>query len=375
MSILQYPRRHKTSISILLHIAGWVLFFLLTSLAQPSFEGRKLFSRDFFKIEEFHFVILLLQIILFYLNAFWLYPKLAAKNHYVLLAFAWVGVFFLFSLLFHLIMQTAWMQHSMPMRNMPMPPNLQSSNNQFQPVGNGPAPPMRNPSFLFPIFPFINMLALSVSYRLIADSIQVERASREKENENLKTELSFLRSQISPHFLFNMMNSMVAMARLKSEGLEPSLIKLSGMLRYMLYKTDESKVPMSTEIEYLKSYIDLQRLRFDGSIAITQKIEDDGSVNTIEPMLLIPFVENGFKHGSTYINNPALDMYLEIKNKLLTFKTCNRYSKDAEEVKDDSSGIGLANVRRRLQLLYADCHTMKIDDKNDWFCVTVTIQF
>ncbi len=370
MSILQYPRRHKTGFSILLHIAGWVLFFLLTSLAQPSFEGKKLFSRDFFRIEEFHFIILLLQIILFYLNAFWLFPKLAAGKYYVWLAFAWIGLFFLFSLLFHLIMQTPWMQHNMQMRNMPMPPN-----GSFQPGANGGGQPKRGPSFLFPIFPFINMLALSVSYRLIADSIQKERVSREKENENLKTELSFLRSQISPHFLFNMMNSMVAMARLKSEQLEPSLIKLSGMLRYMLYKTDESKVPINTEIEYLKSYIDLQRLRFDGSIAITQKIEDDGSVFTIEPMLLIPFVENGFKHGSTYINDPALDIYLEIKKGLLTFRTCNRYSKDAEEVKDDSSGIGLANVRRRLELLYGDCHTMKIDDKNDWFCVTITIKF
>ena len=373
MSILQYPRRHKTSFSILLHIAGWVLFFLLTSLAQPSFEGKKLFSREFFRIEEFHFVILLLQIVFFYLNAFWLYPKLAVNNHYVLLVFTWVGFFFVFSLVFHLIMQTDWMQHNMQMRNSRMQ-NMPPPDGGFQPGENGPKPP-RNPSFLFPVFPFINILALSVSYRLIADSIQKERVSREKENENLKTELSFLRSQISPHFLFNMMNSMVAMARLKSEQLEPSLIKLSGILRYMLYKTDESKVPISTEIEYLKSYIDLQRLRFDGSIAITQKIADDGSVNTIEPMLLIPFVENGFKHGSTYINNPALDIYLEIKNKLLTFKTCNRYSKDAEEVKDDSSGIGLTNVRRRLELLYANCHTLKIDDKNDWFCVTITIKF
>lgn len=168
---------------------------------------------------------------------------------------------------------------------------------------------------------------------------------------------------------------MVAMARLKSEQLEPSLIKLSGMLRYMLYKTDESKVPINSEIEYLKSYIDLQRLRFDESIAITENISDDGSVSDIEPMLLIPFVENGFKHGSTSIENPALDIFLEIKNKVLTFKTCNRYNKNVQEVKDDSSGIGLVNVRRRLQLLYANCHTMQIDDQNNWFCVTITIKF
>jgi two-component system, LytTR family, sensor kinase len=367
MSILQYPRQNRTGMIILLHIAGWVLFFLLTSLAQPSFEGRKIFSRDFFKIERFHFVVLLLQVVLFYLNAFWLYPRLTAKKHYVWLIFTWVGVFFLFSLIFHWLMQTEWVMAGrnafMPQNNMP-PPN-----------GNMDHMPRHKPFFLFPIFPFINVVALSVSYRVLADSIQKERVAREKENENLKTELSFLRSQISPHFLFNMMNSMVAMARLKSEQLEPSLIKLSGILRYMLYKTDESKVPMSIEIEYLKSYIDLQRLRFDGSIAITQKIQDDGSVDTIEPMLLIPFVENGFKHGSTYIDNPAMDIFLGIKNRLLTFKTCNRYSKDVQEVKDDSSGIGLANVRRRLELLYANCHTIKIDDKNDWFCVTITMRF
>jgi two-component system, LytTR family, sensor kinase len=353
---------------ILLHIAGWVLFFLLTSLAQPSFEGRKIFSREFFHIDRFHLTGILFQVVLFYANAYWIFPKLARKKHYVYLVLVWIGIYFLFSAVFHWIMQSGFLANLKPRGAQPPPIPIK----EIMPDGTVRT---RRPHFLFPIFLFLNIIAISVSFRLIIDSIRKDRVAQEKENENLKTELSFLRSQISPHFLFNMMNSMVAMARLKSEQLEPSLIKLSGMLRYMLYKTDESKVPMSTEVEYLKSYIDLQRLRFEDSIAITQKIEDDGSVNTIEPMLLIPFVENGFKHGSTHITDPALDIFLEIKNKLLTFKTCNRYSNNGEELKDDSSGIGLANVRRRLELLYADCHTMKIDDKNDWFCVTVTIRF
>lgn len=368
MSILQYPKRNRKSIVVLLHIAAWLLFFFITSLAQPSFEGRKVFSKEFFHIDRFHLTGLLFQVVLFYINAYWIFPKLARKKHYVYLVLIWIGIYFLFSAIFHWIMQSGFLANLKPKNAQPQPMPA----TEIRPDGSVR---MRRPSFLFPIFLFLNIIALSVSFRLIIDSIRKDRTTQEKENENLKTELSFLRSQISPHFLFNMMNSMVAMARLKSEQLELSLIKLSGILRYMLYKTDESKVTISTEIEYLKSYIDLQRLRFDESIAITENIADDGSVADIEPMLLIPFVENGFKHGSTSIEDPALDISLEIKNKVLTFKTCNRYNKNTQEVKDDSSGIGLVNVRRRLQLLYTDCHTMHIDDKNNWFCVTITIRF
>src|SRR5205085_9613351 len=150
---------------------------------------------------------------------------------------------------------------------------------------------------LFNFFFVLFFLAASTAYCLVKDRIHNERIAHEKQTENLKTELSFLHSQVRPHFMFNIMNNMVALARKKSDILEPSLIKLSALLRYMLYETDE-KVPLKKEIEYLQSYIDLQRQRFGNTVHIRTSMQEEEQHYEIEPMLLIPFVENAFKHGT-----------------------------------------------------------------------------
>src|SRR6202035_5510007 len=113
---------------------------------------------------------------------------------------------------------------------------------------------------------FIFIVMGSTAFRVIADKIREQQQAKEKETENLKTELSFLRSQVSPHFMFNVLNNMVALARKKSDLLEPSLIKLSSLLRYMLYETDEDKVLLDKEIDYLKSFIELQSQRFGKNV-------------------------------------------------------------------------------------------------------------
>src|SRR5438876_199897 len=116
------------------------------------------------------------------------------------------------------------------------------------------------------IFPYLFILASSTAYATLLERQRTIKLTRQKETENLKTELLFLRSQVSPHFMFNVLNNMVALARKKSDLLEPSLIKLSALMRYMLYETDEAKVSLDKEIDYLQSYIDLQRQRFGTNI-------------------------------------------------------------------------------------------------------------
>jgi LytS/YehU family sensor histidine kinase len=226
--------------------------------------------------------------------------------------------------------------------------------------------------FSFNIYPIIFILALSNAYRMIQDRIKEDRLQKEKENENLKTELSLLRSQVSPHFMFNIMNNMVALARKKSDILEPSLIKLSSLLRYMLYETDE-RVALQKEIEYLQSYIDLQKQRFGNNVMIKtcmEKVEDSFE---IEPMLLIPFVENAFKHGTGLIENAEIDIELRTEKNRLSFSVRNKFNEASEEVKDKSSGIGLANVQRRLDLLYGNKHSLLITKQDGWFIISLQI--
>jgi two-component system, LytTR family, sensor kinase len=226
------------------------------------------------------------------------------------------------------------------------------------------------------IFPFSLIVAMSLSIRLLTDKSQIEQQQKERENETLKSELSFLRSQISPHFLFNVMNNVVALSRVQPKKVEPTLIQLSQLMRYMLYSSDEKKVSIAKEIDYLESYIALQKLRFGDSVEVV--FDKKGSFTEaafIEPMLLIPFVENAFKHGIGFVKQPKINIALSISDNTLSFSVLNPNDTQSIDVKDSDSGIGLKNVSRRLDLLYSDSHSLNITNNNGIFRVDLIIKF
>jgi len=173
--------------------------------------------------------------------------------------------------------------------------------------------------------------------------------------------------------MFNVLNNMVALARKQSDLLEPSLIKLSSLMRYMLYETDEAKVSLEKEAEYLQSYIDLQQQRFGKKVSINTNFHAADKSYFIEPMLLIPFVENAFKHGTGMIEQATINIDLKANNNVLYFTVQNKFNAQSNEIKDKASGIGLNNVERRLKLLYKGNHRFMIDKSNDFFTVTLEI--
>lgn len=144
-------------------------------------------------------------------------------------------------------------------------------------------------------------------------------------------------------------------------------------MRYITYETDEHKVLLHKEIEYLQNYIDLQQQRFGGKVKVNTCMKIPDEANDIEPMLLIPFIENAFKHGTGFIQDPQIDVNLPTSGKVLFFKVRNKFSEAAVEEKDGSSGIGLMNVTRRLNLLYPDKHTLLINRNEGWFSVSLEI--
>lgn len=227
----------------------------------------------------------------------------------------------------------------------------------------------------FGLFPLLFILALSLALRVTSDRLREERERKEQETENLKSELSFLRSQVSPHFLFNMMNNVVALSRVKPHLVEPTLIQLSHLMRYMLYESDGNKVSLEKEVEYLESYIALQKMRFGKSVNI--QFQKHNFENTeggdIEPMLLIPFAENAFKHGVGFIREPFIKIDIFIEDNKLIFKVINRFLPDSNEEKDEASGIGLRNVIRRLTLLYGANHQLSIEQDDELFKVNLNI--
>ncbi len=227
------------------------------------------------------------------------------------------------------------------------------------------------------IGPSMGMYVISCVYRVILDRIRIEKDQKERQAAQLATELKFLRSQISPHFLFNVLTNLVSLARKRSEKLEPSLIMLSDLMRYMLYDTQGKRVELKTEVEYLNSYVELQKLRFGSDVEIVSRIElkEQDQAYTIEPMLLIPFVENAFKHGVSVVDHPYIDIRLSVNGNQLTFEVRNAFDEAFAGGKEESSGLGLKNVVSRLDLLYAGNHDLSIRKDYNEFHVTLNLHF
>jgi sensor histidine kinase YesM len=339
----------KKWITMLLHTAAWVLLFSLPYLLRPQNNPNQP-AHPQSQNEVINTIIWftgdLMMIGFFYLNALLIIPRLFYKKKYTLYTLAIFGSFTIYVML-QWLLKISFTQADK---------NLEFRKHVF-----------------FSTFIFIFILACSIAYKTIKDKIIADNLAKEKENEYLKTELSLLRSQVSPHFMFNVLNNMVALARKQSDLLEPSLIKLSSLMRYMLYETDEEKVSLEKETEYLQSYIDLQRQRFSKKVIINVTMHPADKLYEIEPMLLIPFVENAFKHGTGIIEQAQIDIDLKAESNKVQFIVSNKYDPVSVEVKDKASGIGLVNVQRRLDLLYPKHHSLQITKNDNTFIVTLQI--
>lgn len=230
---------------------------------------------------------------------------------------------------------------------------------------------------------FLSMLNL-ITTAPIAWWIYRRRMSGEEEISMLKQELGqtsanfdFLRSQINPHFLFNALNTIYGTAiQENAERTGEGIEKLSDMMRYMLEDNMQEKIPLSREIEYLKNYISLQKLRTDATdqVQIQADIQEEAGNMEIAPMLLIPFVENAFKHGISFRERSIISVTLEIRENTLYFDVYNsKHRKQENDPEKNESGIGLENVRQRLQLQYPGTHELMIRETAKEFFVHLTI--
>ena len=173
--------------------------------------------------------------------------------------------------------------------------------------------------------------------------------------------------------MFNVLNNLVSLARKKSDKMESALLQLSSLLRYMLYEGNQGRISLSQEIKYLQGYIDLQKLRFGDDLAIEFNIKGEVDEFKLEPMLLIPFVENAFKHGMGTIENPSIRIDMEVIDNKLSFEVENDIPPVGES-KDVSSGIGLTNTKRRLDLLYQSLYNLRISQKNQKHLVELKLE-
>ncbi|NAS29851.1 histidine kinase [Flavobacteriaceae bacterium R38] len=239
-------------------------------------------------------------------------------------------------------------------------------------------PPMsRNiPSILIVVYLVVILVSafklLKHNYSSISENKELKNKLLEGQLKLKEQELYYLKMQIHPHFLFNTLNTLYGFALKKAEDTPDMILKLSNLLDYLLYQADKPMVSLEEEIEHIKDYIALEKMRFQNTLCTDFKI--NGSITHLEiaPMLLIPFVENSFKHGSIIDGKLHITMQLKIKDSTLAFVIENSV-KGYEKQNISPEGIGLKNIRKRLELAYPNRHTLKIENSECSFKVSLFI--
>lgn len=226
------------------------------------------------------------------------------------------------------------------------------------------------------IIQFIEVAAYSVipaiGIRIFVDWFSEMHYKRQLERKNAETELALLKAQINPHFLFNTLNNIDVLIEKDSDTASVYLKKLSDILRFMLYESPSEIIPLTQELEYIRKYIELQKIRTSNSNYVTFQAEGDTGHIMIAPMLFIPFIENAFKHSVNKKIDHAIDVKLVAGQNGIVFECNNAYDPAALQTQP-KSGLGLELIKNRLKLLYNDNYNLKIDKSDNRFIVNLTI--
>lgn len=387
--------RKKDWIEIVLHIAFWVgVFYTLLSLTETHVTIRVdhadgLIKKDPVVIRDvrhtlspYLFITLGFLVLLFYGNIFLLFKKVLHYKNILIRVAIPVSYFAVIFTANYYMGQLL----SAPKNDQPFLRTFQIDKK------NGTPPPfpviknnlvLRTDAMVFAkdglsntiLFIFIIVFGLSIAYFFLKEWARVEKMRSELAAVQLDTEVKFLKSQVNPHFLFNTLNNLFSMAQKKgNDDLADGISKLSGMMRYMIYESNEEKVPLKKEIEYLQDCIQLNKLRYADKEAIVKFDYPSETEDTIvAPMLFIPFVENAFKHGVTIGQSSHIDISLLVNKNELTFTCTNVDHSHVQKMNGDSSGVGLENVKRRLELLYPDKHQLQITKADNQYKVELKI--
>lgn len=215
----------------------------------------------------------------------------------------------------------------------------------------------------------------STVIKILYEWVIYQRDKKKLEKENMQSELKFLKNQINPHFLFNTLNNIYALSLIKSEATPEVILKLSDLLRYMLYECNEPKVKLRNEISYMKNYLDLERLRQKPDVILEFKVEGEVKEQTITPLIFTPFLENAFKHGvNKVLENACVRVFLKVKKNKLKFIVENSKPEfTTNMINISQGGIGLANVKKRLEMLYSDNYSLEIENTMTYYKIELTL--
>jgi len=233
--------------------------------------------------------------------------------------------------------------------------------------------PYKIMKFALGIYPIV---AIATVIKLLEHWYRHQNTQQTLSQEKLEAELKYLKAQIHPHFLFNTLNNLYALTLKKSDAAPEMVLKLSDLLNYMLYDCNENRVPLDKELKQIENYLALERMRYGDRLDIRYSVNGSLAGHRIAPMLIIAFVENSFKHGtSEELDQAWVNVEVETAEQTITLKVENsKADSAAADERQYKEGIGLNNVRRRLELLYPDRHELKVLDSQDSFLVVLKLE-
>lgn len=349
----------KLTVQLVIHLAAWSCFLLLPFLFYPRPRDmdwtffRERYLTGFFLVNN-GFLILF-----YYLNTYQFIPRLLDQKKFV----AYTGLI-LGLLVFYCTLPRIY--HTF----------FPTNNPAFiiQQQGRLPGPPRVRPLVSpFNLAVFLMVFVFSTGIRVFNQWLLSEQRNKEIANEKLKAELSFLKAQINPHFLFNTLNNIYALASAQSELTAPAVMKLSSIMRYVLTEARNDLVSLEKEIQFTSHYIELQKMRLTDKTWIEFTVHGDPFGRQIAPLLLLPFVENAFKYGISTREHSPISILLDIKKEWLYFSICNHKHLTNMLRASDNTGIGISNTKRRLDLFYQDRYSLEIDDRPHEFTVHLKI--
>tara|TARA_R110002050_G_scaffold300364_1_gene469433 strand:+ start:43195 stop:44268 length:1074 start_codon:yes stop_codon:yes gene_type:complete len=341
---------------IVLHVSIWAVFICF-NLMQP-----RVHSEDILR----HILLILISnITLFYINYSYLVTHFLLKNKKLLYV-----VLVLILIMLSLIVYS----QLSPDFKLDFKPNFKPDFNtdfklEFE--------KNKSSSFfnfkLIPPFIFnVLLIVAGIAFRVYGEWNKNERTKKEIESQKFSTELHFLKHQLSPHFLFNSLNSIYSLTTKKSNDAPEAIITLSELMRYMLYETNSEFVSLSKELEYVQNYLKLQRLRIANNKDVTLNIHGSIRNQKIRPLLFISFIENAFKYGTDFKGHTEVKIEIDINAEDLKFSCINIIGN--RKTDKDSSGIGLHNTKERLEFLYPQKHELIIEEKDNRFIVNLKLK-
>jgi two-component system, LytTR family, sensor kinase len=368
--MMKFPNLPKPTLKVALHIAIWLTLFIIPSYLlyldsdnDPGFIFRAYGQTG-------------LYILIFYINYLWLAPRFFfSQKRWLFLALSLlllssatiISQVTILSKYQHNDAHTALMRPREDERFPVMPPTHQV------PLGHHRPKPSKNwPMYNFMITGLL-ISGFGLGLKFSDKIIQNEKDRKETEKERLNSELVFLKSQINPHFFFNTLNNIYSLVQLNVDDGQKAILQLSKLMRYVLYETDQEQKPLSQEIGFMQNYIELMKLRLAEKVVLFVSFPSEFNDVNIPPLLFLPFIENAFKHGISYIKPSFINILMRVDEEKIHFECSNSIGSKGEKFQGAETGIGLENVKKRLGLLFPGSHSLWIQPKEDSFDVILNI--